>query len=449
MRKRKYQIGGMETSKKASAKSLDYPKSDPKVLNIPTGKTFKGFQVGGINPWEFNPQLPDKNIYDNGQFQHIDPSQYAGAGQSPDLTMPNYFPDPENKQNNGNLWKGIDYAAQGLTAILGGIQNGRIRKDERQQYLQSIQQKSYYNSGEGYNNTAAYFQKGGQHLTIPMQVLTGIPRNILNDGCYQLPKYQVGGGRQPIVVNNPNDPRLRAYQDSLTSHNNGQYNWDLAVNTADSIWNESSGRTVFNDKKNTPYIPIKTDIKPIGARYTTTGISNGKGYDNNMKFPLYKKPVQPVVYQKPQQSQGTDINGMTINIPAVKDRKIGSITPSNIYQLPTKGQRVYYPPVMEGMFATGDEGQMIGALGEDDTFYPDYNNEAKRAHQTPLNMDYIKRLLKQQGINNPKIAPNPADTIASKMKNGGKSYNIGDTMDLSPDAISQLRSQGYDFEIID
>ena len=40
-------------------------------------------------------------------------------------------------------------------------------------------------------------------------------------------QFQKGGTLSPYITSNPNDPRIRAYQDSLNAYNNGErnYNW--------------------------------------------------------------------------------------------------------------------------------------------------------------------------------------------------------------------------------
>jgi hypothetical protein len=37
---------------------------------------------------------------------------------------------------------------------------------------------------------------------------------------FEIPVYQQGGTRKPIYTSNPNDPRLKAYNDSLALYNN-------------------------------------------------------------------------------------------------------------------------------------------------------------------------------------------------------------------------------------
>jgi len=90
-------------------------------------------------------------------------------------------------------------------------------------------------------------------------------------------KYGEGGKIKPIVVNDPNDPRLKAYQDSLSLYN---------------LTND--GLIRYQTKENKGFLPISSNdasikfqkIKPINL------IDFG-----DVKLANYKKPVQPVVYQ--------------------------------------------------------------------------------------------------------------------------------------------------------
>jgi hypothetical protein len=108
--------------------------------------------------------------------------------------------------------------------------------------------------------------------------------------------------RIPIIVNNPNDPRLKAYNDSndLYNHSNNYRNV-LLKNSISPIKNEIVLKnTDVLDKihKNIPYSKTMNDkIKPEG--YYDIGIGNNKQYNESA---IYKKPIQPVIYQKPIQT---------------------------------------------------------------------------------------------------------------------------------------------------
>lgn len=114
------------------------------------------------------------------------------------------------------------------------------------------------------------------------------------------PTFQKGG-YTPIIVNNLNDPRLRAYHDSLNVYKMGQrgveylknnktpsnQQWrDFILNNPTSIEKSSALRIMAWPDKETPF----------------------QTSDNQTAYvKSYKKPVQPVIYQKPQQSNNNII----------------------------------------------------------------------------------------------------------------------------------------------
>lgn len=163
------------------------------------------------------------------------------------------------------------------------------------------------------------------------------------------PKFQKGGPA-PIVVNNPNDPRLRAYNDSLNLYNYTKGR--IKINDSNkSVWekiplsekNKNIYQTEMRDNIN------KKGFNTINGIKTPTGDFYGVPYDakiapafsmrakdwKNDEFSFqdveYKKPVQPVVYQKPQSSiigvnpplQGADTN-MTPWGPRITDLPKGA-----------------------------------------------------------------------------------------------------------------------------
>ena len=104
--------------------------------------------------------------------------------------------------------------------------------------------------------------------------------------------------REPIIVTNPNDKRLRAYNDSnaLYQHSDN-YRKVLLKNSISPVKNEIVLKnTAVLDKihKNIPYSKTGNDkIKPIG--YYDIGVGNNKQYNESA---IYKKPVQPYKLEK-------------------------------------------------------------------------------------------------------------------------------------------------------
>jgi hypothetical protein len=127
-------------------------------------------------------------------------------------------------------------------------------------------------------------------------------------------KMQMGGEppRKPIYVSNKNDPRLRAYQDSLNVHDKANekikgMRMQYGVSSDKNLSYKSSKdiEKLIKDKK------LYSDI--YHAKYASLTGSTTTEYDevlknlpikpkgwwgnNSWKLPYYKKPVQPVVYR--------------------------------------------------------------------------------------------------------------------------------------------------------
>ena len=187
----------------------------------------------------------------------------------------------------------------------------------------------------------------GNPVTIPSNVITmeGVDQPLLGisdtgdvqymepgedyefDGEYvtEYPMAQAGK-RVPIVVSDPNDPRLRAYQDSLRTYNN-YYNKYLpggikAVNESRSIGEADKKfkeieKLYINTKLATRFYPH--DASTLLARKTFPG-----GRQSFYRDAEFKKPVQPVILEEEPKFEKP--------IPIPRDtRDLG-------YTLPTPGQ---------------------------------------------------------------------------------------------------------------
>jgi len=98
--------------------------------------------------------------------------------------------------------------------------------------------------------------------------------------------------RKPIYTSNPNDPRIKSYQDSLTTYNLGpEFN-----NKILEFWNKKKSSW---EKKSEFFNSTLKEFRKKGFKpdlgYTWP---NYHGY-NNIVLDDYKKPVQPVLYKKP------------------------------------------------------------------------------------------------------------------------------------------------------
>jgi hypothetical protein len=182
--------------------------------------------------------------------------------------------------------------------------------------------------GDGYSNVGRNYSPawGGQ----------------FQDGG-QLPQFQPGGKVKPIIVNDKNDARLRAYQDSLSLYNTKNYNLksekysgsspissnyvpynkltnrlnnneyfeigDYSPSKSTKVRVTKQGQVITSDpdtqdmsiiidnkisNKDELSKKVNPKIKPIGFNRTTWG-------NNFNQYSLqYKKPTQPIVYEKPK-----------------------------------------------------------------------------------------------------------------------------------------------------
>jgi hypothetical protein len=108
------------------------------------------------------------------------------------------------------------------------------------------------------------------------------------------------GGRTPIVVDDKNNPRLKAYNDSLDLYNLSQKAKKLFdVNPSNEVLQG------YNKKAND--LASKSKIKPIKLQLSGYNQDYPKNFDpGTMEEPwmvTYKKPVQPYIYKKPEEKE--------------------------------------------------------------------------------------------------------------------------------------------------
>jgi antitoxin component of RelBE/YafQ-DinJ toxin-antitoxin module len=115
-----------------------------------------------------------------------------------------------------------------------------------------------------------------------------------------LPKAQKGL-RKPIYVEDPNDPRLRSYQDSLATYNLSR--------KIENIFNENPADPRLEDyNRQAAALSRRTGIKPVTIRGSlgwTQPFRENLGPIEDMYMAKYKKPVQPVKYKKKEEQQRT------------------------------------------------------------------------------------------------------------------------------------------------
>ena len=227
-------------------------------------------------------------------------------------------------------------------------------------YNKPIIQQFNYMSNE---NKAKALQKYGSVGDIPFQ---GVDINQLKDGGW-LDEFQVGGGRAPMYTSNPNDPRIRNYSDSLDLYNKntlGAYNLlkkypafklpkvgninkdnddfgnlmlapyyvatEKYLDYGDYIRkNNSRGirknngnvKDVRNYDFNGRLSEDENKIKPIGYQRVVESTETFNDYSNF--FPVYKKPVQPIIYKPSLAVSNIDRDMYTPNGGMAREYNIG------------------------------------------------------------------------------------------------------------------------------
>lgn len=105
-------------------------------------------------------------------------------------------------------------------------------------------------------------------------------------------------GPKPIITNNPKDPRLRSYNDSLNSYNLAPaYNKQILNNLQKASTVKQGFQAILKtneefQKKGLNY-QLGFNRKEFPRQKVSDGFVGAFSYD-------YKKPVQPVIYQKPK-----------------------------------------------------------------------------------------------------------------------------------------------------
>jgi len=145
-----------------------------------------------------------------------------------------------------------------------------------------------------------------------------------------LPKYSEGGTAQPIYVSDPNDPRLKSYQDSLTAYQNNEKFFKEFLNVAKNAktWDEIVERRKELDKKYprnnvAPIKEYKFEDAPILYRREDLKYTAKK----NLQF---KNPTQPIIY-RPERTKE-----QTIQLDSLETKSFEPSPTANIQLRPAK-----------------------------------------------------------------------------------------------------------------
>ena len=130
--------------------------------------------------------------------------------------------------------------------------------------------------------------------------------------------------REPVIVNDPNDPKLKAYQDSLSVYNKSKDLYDQLLSQAkqgnEGIREQVRDKMSLKDVTYFGNVGVPYSYKGIKPDYVlgTKTATENRGY-----LPHYKKPTQPVEYKKLEETKSTQptpkgskkyiVNGMEVS----------------------------------------------------------------------------------------------------------------------------------------
>ncbi len=244
-------------------------------------------------------QVESGDEFNNGLASTNPTKTYdVGNGSINPLTNTDGIPptDPKKPKNkirfpNISALDAIGALNYGLTAFSTMMEEGRQRKWMQQQMANGFNQ-TYSNTQNDYG-VDPYEQTG------------------------QLRKMYQQGGRTPIIVNNPNDPHLKAYNDSLALYNDYVKTNSRKLNT---LTEDVLSGALPIGRYNVTEQPFNGNFFSLNT--LQNGNPNHYSYDtykqkidykikpesqiiyeiNGLRYPVnkYKKPVQPIVYQKSQ-----------------------------------------------------------------------------------------------------------------------------------------------------
>ena len=176
---------------------------------------------------------------------------------------------------------------------------------------------------------------------------------------FEVPVYQQGGTRKPIYTSNPNDPRLKSYQDSLILYN---YTKGMVDDLKGYERKYGDNEKIFVDQW-TDYTKdwYKTKNSKVTPSYDRLTKKNKqapkpeKTYESrlspNQVAVEYKKPVQPVIFE--QKATKTNIAPKELNMPTSSIRVNRSVN---------------FPKTVTGIKYDTQKGDVIvGISGEDIT----------------------------------------------------------------------------------
>jgi len=268
----------------------------------------------------------------------------------------------------------------------------------------------------------------------------------------EIPSAQKG---KTITVNSKNDPRYKAYQDSLSLYNK----YDVKNKQFENITNKNNIKTTktydnnFLEVENNKIAPIGTNT--MRARYKTGNIINKQDkeftkkdseilkdmqyriagdYSIRGKIPIYKKPQQPVIVQQQEKpTKATRQDSLALYNNAIAKEKFYKNNKNYI----ENESRINFkdPEVVKFLINSIKEEKPLPdntdfGNGENFLYKKDYKNRTKQIN----NNLYSAADFAEKGVDNYYNPKAPAILISNKIAaQGSKSYyskKFGDTSEM-------------------
>lgn len=334
---------------------------------------FKPFKVGGNT-------IDSSNMNDSSVKESEIPSR-SNSTSNPE-TVSEYV---GNGQYNINpYFSGFNALAMGVTYAANQADEKRKRNKELEDYIKSIQPKPRVSESE--------------------------------DGLNNIPMYKIGG--KVVTVYSDNDPRLRAYNDSLQLYNNMQlpsseemYKY-VAVPHNNDFFSEDyrtgkklKGRDVVRSSIKNAGRPIQphSDLvkRPEYENFIDLGTitEDGKNIMYGSKiYELFDKPVNEVKY----------------------------IRPVELFDVNSYGWKV-----QDGMWTRKSKGMKTGGLNPEKARKILEDGKVRGKELTDKQRKFFGSIIKAEaGLDN------------------SDSFTEGQEVELSPEEIKKYQSLGYKFEIL-
>lgn len=370
---------------------------------------------------EFYDKYPTQDAF-FAAHPHMAEGGYVGNGVLPQI-MPGMYPGNPPVLMNQQAKQPMDihvpaYAHGGFYQRPGYYYNGD--KMVKAKGSGSYQDGVYFEQG-GYphplNKPFDNFERGGypHPLDIPFDEFKKGGKWIQKAINPAHKGYMQKGGKvnTPIYVDSPNDPRYKAYQDSLNLYNKGEITAQETSKNGVLSLNDISDKVkgIYDNVSYNKYLDNWGGHKGDFSQYNkgneqrmypeSVDIYSKPGLDFSKDFAArYAKPQQPVVYKAPLLSPNNPNtqrgnHGELIRVPQKPIKKLPTNQPN---QLPIDTQQQSLQPLEQDAFTLGErswsgpitdyEGQGFRPAG----FYKQEGGEVKNP------MDWLSEYIEQPNL---------------------------------------------------